>query len=277
MSVSADVPTFKVGEQQEYTVSTVANDDAGRMVRAYFDIPAGVAVEYQEQNPDHPDYGKWFPLEGVFGPSTGFPVMNVDDSKFRATFDTAGDYSITIEFKEVGTGEVLATYVMEVTVVDPSEAAKAAFLEAATNYNPESEVYGYSFNGTDLTIDFDFAGLNEGEIAAAVMGAAEDFLDAVFDQNNGNASKVVINMNNQEITLTEDDYNTGNSILELASAVFGLTDGDELIEAVTKFVVADGDDGVAIADFTMTVTNQDDVTFTLDDLKATFNNVTKTD
>jgi hypothetical protein len=116
MEVSAEVEPFTVGVQQEFIVKTVANDDAGRMVRAYFDIPAGVAVEYQEQNPDHPDYGKWFPLEGVFGPSTGFPVMNVDDSKFRATFDTAGDYSITIEFKEVGTGEVLATYVMEVTV-----------------------------------------------------------------------------------------------------------------------------------------------------------------
>jgi hypothetical protein len=39
MSVTADVPAFKVGEQQEYTVSTEANDDAGRMVRAYFNIP----------------------------------------------------------------------------------------------------------------------------------------------------------------------------------------------------------------------------------------------
>jgi glycine cleavage system regulatory protein len=116
MEVTAEVGPFTVGVQQEFIVKTVANDDAGRMVRAYFDIPAGVAVEYQEQNPAHPDYGKWFPLEGVFGPSTGFPVMDVDDSKFRATFDTAGDYSITIEFKEVDTGEVLATYVMEVTV-----------------------------------------------------------------------------------------------------------------------------------------------------------------
>ncbi|MGI6468327.1 MAG: hypothetical protein ACOX0Q_04820 [Syntrophomonadaceae bacterium] len=116
MEVTAEVEPFTVGVQQEFIVKTVANDDAGRMVRAYFDIPAGVAVEYQEQNPDHPDYGKWFPLDDVFGPATGFPVADVDDSKFRATFDTAGDYSITIEFKEVGTGEVLATYVMEVTV-----------------------------------------------------------------------------------------------------------------------------------------------------------------
>jgi hypothetical protein len=113
--------------QQEFIVKTVANDDAGRMVRAYFDIPAGVAVEYQEQNPDHPDYGKWFPLEGVFGPSTGFPVMNVDDSRFRATFDTAGDYSITIEFKEVGTDEVLATYVMNVTAVVETIAAEVDY------------------------------------------------------------------------------------------------------------------------------------------------------
>jgi hypothetical protein len=117
MEVSAEVEPFTVGVQQEFIVKTVANDDTGRMVRAYFDIPNEATVEYLEQDPEHPQHGEWLPLDGgVFGPSTGFPVMDVDDSKFRATFDTAGDYSITIEFKEVGTGEVLATYVMEVTV-----------------------------------------------------------------------------------------------------------------------------------------------------------------
>jgi len=116
MEVSAEVEPFTVGVQQEFIVKTVANDDAGRMVRAHFTIPDAATVEYQEQQEGHPDYGKWFPLDDVFGPATGFPVADVDDSKFRATFDTAGDYSITIEFKEVGTGEVLATYVMEVTV-----------------------------------------------------------------------------------------------------------------------------------------------------------------
>lgn len=165
-------------------------------------------------------------------------------------------------------------------MVKKEDAAKADFLEAAKSYNPASNIYGYSFDGTNLTIDFDFAGLNEGEIAAAVMGAAGDFLSAVFDENNGNASKVVIDMNNREITLTSGSET--ENITALAGAVFNITpneegfiDFDELANAVTKFVVANGDDGIVTADFIMTVTNQDDVTFTLDNLKATFNNVTE--
>ena len=35
--------------------------------------------------------------------------MNVHRSKYKKTCDTAGDYSITIEYKEVDTGEGLAT------------------------------------------------------------------------------------------------------------------------------------------------------------------------
>jgi hypothetical protein len=58
--------------------------------------------------------------------------MDVDDSKFRATFDTAGDYSITIEFKEVGTGEVLATYVMEVTVNEKPSCTDGGFCRGRT-------------------------------------------------------------------------------------------------------------------------------------------------
>ena len=119
MEVSAEVEPFTVDEQQEFVVKTVANDDADRMVRAYFDIPEQATVEYQEQQDGHPGEGEWFPLDDVFGPSTGFPVMDVDDSKFRATFDTAGNYTITIEFREVDSEEVLAAYEMEVTVVVP--------------------------------------------------------------------------------------------------------------------------------------------------------------
>jgi hypothetical protein len=74
MEVSAEVEPFTVGVQQEFIVKTVANDDAGRMVRAHFTIPDAATVEYQEQQEGHPDYGKWFPLDDVFGPATGFPV-----------------------------------------------------------------------------------------------------------------------------------------------------------------------------------------------------------
>jgi len=112
------------------------------------------------------------------------------------------------------------------------------------------------------------------------MGAAGDFLDAVFDADNGNASEVVINMNGKEITLTSG--NETDNIVALAAAVFNMEPGedgnydfDDLYGAVEAFVVADGDDGVVTADFTMTVTNQEGVTFTLDNLKTTFSNVTE--
>jgi uncharacterized protein YaiE (UPF0345 family) len=92
MSVSADVPTFKVGEQQEYTVSTVANDDAGRMVRAYFNIPDSATVEYYEVQD-----GNWYALGNEYGPQDGFPVADAT-SKFRAVFSEAGTYTVTVEY-----------------------------------------------------------------------------------------------------------------------------------------------------------------------------------
>ncbi|MGI6332168.1 MAG: hypothetical protein ACOX1Y_10590 [Zhaonellaceae bacterium] len=113
MEVTSDVPTFKVGEQQEFTVSTKANDDAGRMVRAYFNIPDEATVEYYEVKD-----GNWYALGNEYGPTEGFPVADAT-SKFRAVFSEAGTYTVTVEFKEVGTGEVVATHELEVTVEEP--------------------------------------------------------------------------------------------------------------------------------------------------------------
>jgi len=78
MAVTAQVPTFVVGQPAEFTVTTVANDDAGKLVRAYFTVPEGVLAEYYEVND-----GKWYPLPNVYGPETGFPVADAT-SRFRA-------------------------------------------------------------------------------------------------------------------------------------------------------------------------------------------------
>lgn len=187
MEVSAEVESFTVDEQQEFVVKTVANDDADRMVRAYFDIPEQATVEYQEQQDGHPDEGEWFPLDDVFGPSTGFPVMDVDDSKFRATFDTAGDYTITIEFREVDSEEVLATYEMEVTVVVPEfngtvcgqiitdeEGEVSSTLGGDFDVEIEGTVSEYTEN--TATFDGTVTGDIEGEITATINAMGIDTL-----------------------------------------------------------------------------------------------------
>lgn len=82
-----------------------------QMIRAYFTIPEGVNAKYQEQD------GNYYSLTNVFGSETGFPVMDFT-SNFKATFDTAGEYTITVEFKKLD-GTVLATKDIVATVVTP--------------------------------------------------------------------------------------------------------------------------------------------------------------
>ena len=86
-------------------------------------------------------------------------------------------------------------------------------------------------------------------------------------------------MNDQEISLTSE-IKTEN-IIALAAAVFNIQPDEDdnikladLAEPVTAFVL---EKEAVTADFTMTVTNQDNVTFILDGLKATFNNKTVTE
>ncbi|MGE5561048.1 MAG: S-layer homology domain-containing protein [Chloroflexota bacterium] len=124
MAVSATVPTFIVGQQAEFTVTTVANDDAGKLVRAYFTIPAGVTAEYYEVAD-----GKWYPLPNSYGPETGFPVASAT-SRFRATFAAAGEHTVNIQFKTVADGAVLADYDLIAMARAPEKSAYEFFLEA---------------------------------------------------------------------------------------------------------------------------------------------------
>lgn len=103
MSVSADLPEFYTGEPQPFTISTTANDDADKLVRAYFTIPAGVALEYQEEGT-----GTWVALTDAYGPAAGFPAADATYT-FRATFTGIGTKTIAVQFVEVSTGFVLAS------------------------------------------------------------------------------------------------------------------------------------------------------------------------
>lgn len=109
--------TFVVGEATEFTFTTVANEDAGKMVigTAEFSNPDAIDVlEYYEVQND-----TWYPLEGDFGPATGFPMSNAT-STFRITFKQAGTYTLTAYMKGVESGDTLCFAIATITVKDRS-------------------------------------------------------------------------------------------------------------------------------------------------------------
>ncbi|HQE65720.1 MAG TPA: hypothetical protein PLE05_02695, partial [Bacillota bacterium] len=103
MEIITNLPVFTEGVPAAFTVGTIANDDVGKMVRAYFTLPTGVIVEYQEGG-----NGPWLPLTDVFGPAAGFPLGDIITT-FRGTFNQAGTYLVTVEFREIGTGKLLGS------------------------------------------------------------------------------------------------------------------------------------------------------------------------
>jgi hypothetical protein len=219
-------------------------------------------------------------------------VLTLDD------FNYDGNVTVTFTFAKVeaidkdqevvvavtlGDGDAVAAdaFTVETEEID-TEAAKREFLDAVTAHNPESDIYEYSFDGKDLVITFDFTEY-KGEdgtvdfmgVANAVMEGAGQFLTAIFDI--GKAQQIVIDMNNQDITI---DHNSGmDEIIQLAGAVFDVdvsSDFGALAEPVMNFLGMGPQPNLEVtADFTMTVTNQEEVTFILDNLTVTFTNVTE--
>lgn len=109
-----NVPTeIKVGESIEFTVGSVANDDAGKMVLVYFDVDKTniEKIEYMEGS-------TWMEFQNnFFGPAnTGFPLGNIT-SKFRVTFKTAGAVTMEARIEEIG-GNTLSTASYTFNAVD---------------------------------------------------------------------------------------------------------------------------------------------------------------
>ena len=98
--------TFFVGQPVEFSFTTVANSDAGRMVIGTSDFSNADAVdklEYYEVRD-----GQWHELSGDFGSAAGFPMSNAT-SKFRVTFKTEGAYKFTASMKLAENGKVLCS------------------------------------------------------------------------------------------------------------------------------------------------------------------------
>jgi len=132
MTITADVPEFTVGVPDTFTVGTIANSDAGKMVRAHFTIPDGVTVEYQEGGT-----GDWLPLEDVFGPTDGFPLGDITTT-FRGTFADAGSKTVTVEFRTVDGDELLGS--KDITAIAAEAAPTITMTDVPANVTTEAAV-----------------------------------------------------------------------------------------------------------------------------------------
>lgn len=118
LSTNIDEKTFVVGEATEFDFTTMANEDAGKMVLGSFVFSDDEAVEKLEYKESQD--GNWYEFYGDFGPATGFPMTDNATSYFRATFNKAGTYTVTASMKEVATGDTLCFVIATVTVKDRS-------------------------------------------------------------------------------------------------------------------------------------------------------------
>ena len=230
---------------------------------------------------------KWHDINVVgWGPGEGFPIDTTLVTNVYVVATAAFDGNVTLKLVDVDEAygaednNIISQDVAFKAVADEEaavQAAKAAFLDAATTYNPQSDIYTYSFDGESLDIDFDFTSIEytdsgdlKGKVTNEVWAAAGAFLNSVFDENIGRAQEMTIEMNGKTINVVDTDAPFNSAIYGLADAVFNTP---SLSLEVGKFI--DKKNTPLVADFTMTVTNKDGITFTLDGLTATFDNVTE--
>jgi len=122
---------FFIGESQEFTITTTVPEGYEEVMvigdGVISDESAIEKLEYYEVKD-----GKWYALDSMYGGSTGFPLTSAT-SKFRVTFKTAGEYTITYCVKKVDGGEVLAENTMVIEVADKTvrDVSTEAELKAA--------------------------------------------------------------------------------------------------------------------------------------------------
>jgi hypothetical protein len=114
MEITSSIPDPVIqDEPTSITVGTVANDFEGEMVRAHFNKPSSITLEYQEGG-----VGPFIPLTNVFGPTSGFPLGDIT-TPFRLTAANVGTFQVTVQFKRVSDSVVLGSKTLTVNVVAP--------------------------------------------------------------------------------------------------------------------------------------------------------------
>lgn len=114
--VTIDMPSeFVLGEQTEFSVSTVANGYSGNVKgTGVFEGIRGVDYVIQYYEIEDKQWHDW--TSGEFGPSGGFPMRDAT-SQFRVTFLNAGTYALTVQIVTADTGEVVCETTTTVEVV----------------------------------------------------------------------------------------------------------------------------------------------------------------
>ena len=114
MQISASVPTFRVDTTAQFTLSTVANGDAGPNGTGAFHDPNGNNARVSGKRLRR--LACRFPLS--MARQRALAVADATMS-LRATFSEAGTKTITVQYIEVSTATVLASKDIEVTVEQP--------------------------------------------------------------------------------------------------------------------------------------------------------------
>ena len=111
MTINSNIPDpVTQNEETAITIGTVANDDEGKMVRAFFTLPQSFTLTYQEGGT-----GPDIELTNVFGPTSGFPLGDIT-TPFKLTADTVGTFNVTVEFRQVSDNEVLGSETFTVNI-----------------------------------------------------------------------------------------------------------------------------------------------------------------
>lgn len=142
---------FVVGQAQEFTFTSTANDDAGTMVMATFEFSDDSAIEKLEYYETAEGMQGWYELPGKeFGPpATGFPMSNAT-SRFRVTFNKAGTYTVTVSAEKMeDRTQVLCSTTETVTVFKADAGKITTDIGSQKFYNglPQEFTFGSVANG----------------------------------------------------------------------------------------------------------------------------------
>lgn len=140
--LQSDITTkeFEINATTEFTYTTVPNDLLNTMVLGTFtlkdssnnDAQADVKLEYWNV-----DTNTWDEFYGDFGPaSTGFPLVNAT-SKFKATFNKTGTYTVEAAMKKFDGGEILCTNKATIEVKDTTSPVISEITGAPTDWTKD--------------------------------------------------------------------------------------------------------------------------------------------
>ncbi len=152
---------FVVGQAQEFTFTSTANDDAGTMVMATFEFSDDSAIEKLEYYETAEGMQGWYTLPGKeFGPATGFPMKDAT-SKFRVTFSKAGVYTVKVSAEKMEDRTQVLCSTTETVTVFKADAGKIT-----TNIGSQK-----FYNG--LAQEFTFGSIANGDAGTMILGHFE--------------------------------------------------------------------------------------------------------